>query len=167
MVKLKNMLRGQELIERAKSVQKSHQKLFSELKKLPQDDVNELFHTAHEQVFERINCLDCANCCKTTPALILPSDAKRIAKHLKMSLKDFYTRYTVRDEDGDTVFKKTPCVFLDEHNYCTIYFVRPNACREYPHTNHRNMKKILDLTFKNREICPAVFEIAETLKDNL
>ena len=68
------------------------------------------------------------------------------------------------DEDNDYVFRQMPCVFLDKENYCRIYENRPRACREYPHTDRRRMHQILDLTLKNMETCPAVFEIVERLK---
>lgn len=161
------MVKGQELIELARSTRKQHQKVFHQLRNLPKNDVNELFHTAHEQAFSQINCLDCGNCCKTTPALITSTDARRLSKHLKLSVKEFYSQYTVVDDDHDVVFKSTPCVFLGEDNYCRIYDLRPNACREYPHTNHSNMKQILDITYTNREVCPAVYDIIEMLRTGL
>lgn len=161
------MIKGKELIALAKSTQRDHQKVFNQLQQFSSNDVNELFHTAHEQVFQEINCLDCANCCSTTPALITERDAKRIAKHLQISVSNFYSTYIIKDEDGDQVFKKTPCVFLGTDHFCSIYDVRPAACREYPHTDHPKMKQILDITFKNREICPAVYDIVEGLKSAL
>ncbi|MCO5234187.1 MAG: YkgJ family cysteine cluster protein [Chitinophagales bacterium] len=158
---------GQELVQLAQSKKKEHQQLFLQLQQLSHHDVNVLFYSSDEYIFHKINCLDCANCCKTTPALILEKDAKRIAKYLKISISEFYQKYTIKDEDKDIVFKKTPCVFLAENNYCSIYEVRPEACREYPHTRHHKMKQILDITFKNREICPAVFDMVEMMKEDL
>lgn len=151
----------------AKSTQKDHRKVFNQLQQFSSHDVNELFHTAHEQVFQEINCLNCANCCSTTPALITERDAKRIAKHLKISISNFYSTFIIKDDDGDQVFKKTPCVFLGIDNFCSIYEVRPEACREYPHTDYPKMKQILEITFKNREVCPAVYDIVEGLKNSL
>jgi Fe-S-cluster containining protein len=68
-----------------------------------------------------------------------------------------------RDEDGDYVFKSSPCPFLASDNACSIYEFRPKACREYPHTNRPQMKQILDLTFKNATVCPAVKEILKRI----
>lgn len=158
---------GNELVQLAMSHKKEHHKLFLQLQKMSHHDVNELFHSADEYIFQEINCLDCANCCKTTPAMILDKDVKRISKHLNISVSEFYKKYTVKDEDHDIVFKNVPCVFLGEDNYCSIYEVRPESCREYPHTRHHKMKQILDITFKNREICPAVFDIVEMIKEDL
>ena len=58
-------------------------------------------------------------------------------------------------------------LFLGEDNYCSIYDVRPKACREFPHTDRIKQSQILKLTEKNVEVCPAVFSIFEKLKINL
>jgi len=76
----------------------------------------------------------------------------------------FTEKYLRTDEDGDQVLQLLPCPFLGTDNYCGIYEVRPKACREYPHTDRRNMHEILDLTLKNTAVCPAVFEILERMK---
>ena len=68
------------------------------------------------------------------------------------------------DADKDYVLNSAPCPFLDSENYCQIYADRPNACREYPHTDRKRFFQITDLTLKNTFICPAAFEIVERLK---
>jgi uncharacterized protein len=60
--------------------------------------------------------------------------------------------------------KSSPCPFLDSDNYCRIYDDRPKACREYPHTNRKKMIQILDLTYRNTLVCPAVLEMLNRLK---
>jgi hypothetical protein len=135
-----------------------------QLKKLPSFEVDELIHTQHEIVFSEINCLDCANCCKTTPALLSQNDINRIAKHLKISNKEFISQYTKTDDDGDTVFKQTPCIFLQQDNTCKIYDIRPFACKDYPHTNRKMQKEILNITEANITICPAVEQIFSNLE---
>ena len=161
------MLTGEALKSKASGTAKQHKVVFDKLKKLSPYDLDELFHAAHEYVFEETDCLKCANCCKTTPALILPADIKRIASFLKISPNEFSTKYLKKDEDGDMVYKTSPCVFLEKDNTCKIYEVRPQACREYPHTDRKKMKQILDITWENRAVCPAVFDIVEILKGDL
>jgi Fe-S-cluster containining protein len=141
---------------------KENQKLFAGLGK--KRNLDALIHGMHDEIFERLDCLTCANCCKTTSPIFRPVDIDRIAKHLRMKAADFTDTYLRVDEDDDFVLQKSPCAFLDEQNYCTIYDVRPLACREYPHTDRKNMHQILDLTYRNTLICPAVAEIAERLK---
>ncbi len=77
---------------------------------------------------------------------------------------DFIDAYLRVDEEDDYVLKSAPCPFLGADNHCSVYDDRPKACREYPHTDRKKMVQIMDLTYKNTLVCPAVFEIVERLK---
>jgi Fe-S-cluster containining protein len=118
----------------------------------------------HNDAFDHINCLECANCCKTTSPIVIDRDIDRIAKHLKLKPSQMIEQYLQLDEEGDYVFRKTPCPFLMPDNYCMIYEVRPRACREYPHTDRARFHQILKLTWRNTLVCPAVLEIVEELR---
>lgn len=131
-------------------------------KNLPRLDDH--FHAIHEEVFEQTNCLACANCCKTTSPIFIPADIDRIAKHLRMRPSALIDKHLKIDGDGDYVLQSSPCTFLGADNHCSIYEVRPRACREYPHTNRKKMHQILDLTFRNTQVCPAVLQIVERLE---
>ena len=67
------------------------------------------------------------------------------------------------DNEGDYVLTTAPCPFLGADNYCSVYEDRPLACREYPHTDRKNMYQILGLTRKNMEVCPAVTHIVQEI----
>jgi Fe-S-cluster containining protein len=121
----------------------------------------------HNQVFEEIDCLECANCCKTTPAILTTSDIKRIARHIDLPPKTFKHRYVLEDLDGELSFKSVPCVFLREDNKCSIYEVRPESCRDYPHTASGAFKKRLQIHRENMDICPAAFEIIRRMQASL
>jgi len=121
----------------------------------------------HEDEFERTNCLQCANCCKTTGPLFTNADIARIAKFYRMKITDFIEKYLRFDEDNDYVLQQVPCAFLGADNYCSIYEVRPKACREFPHTDRKKFHKISHLTLKNVAICPAAFNIVEAMKKRL
>lgn len=152
------------LPEKAKLANKSNKKAVGTLKKMKGKAVDALFHEAHEQAFCEIDCLKCANCCKTTGPLFTNKDIDRIAKHLRLKPADFIDRYLRIDEDNDYVLQQTPCTFLGADNYCSIYEVRPKACAEYPHTDRTKQQQILNLNLKNTEVCPAVFQIFEEIK---
>jgi len=139
---------------------KFKQKL-KQLKKQPSREVDALIHQLHDQAFSKINCLDCANCCKTTGPLFIPSDISRISKQLGLKEKEFKKTYLRVDEDGDWVLQSLPCPFLADNNECTIYEFAPKACREYPHTDMIGQTNIFDLTIRNAAICPAVMEVLE------
>ncbi len=156
-----DLSKHRQLVENRK---KEHKTLFKKLKQKKEKELDEVFHSLHEKVFEEIDCLECANCCKTTSPMLFPKDIERMADAVRMKPSLFSDKYIKIDEDGDFVFKSSPCPFLKEDNYCSIYEDRPKACREYPHTNRKNMPQILDLTYKNIKVCPAVYQIVEKLK---
>jgi Fe-S-cluster containining protein len=54
-----------------------------------------------------------------------------------------------------------------DDNECLIYDVRPKACSEYPHTNRKKFIQIANLTLNNTEVCPAVYDIVEKLKQKV
>lgn len=132
----------------------------SGLLKIPDQKVQNI----HDQIFEEINCLECANCCKTTPALLTGPDIKRIAKFLKMPPKIFNRQYLLEDVNGEMSFRKVPCVFLEKDNWCSIYEVRPESCQDYPHTGSGSFRKRAGLHKENLKVCPAAFEIIKRLE---
>ncbi|HEY1039719.1 MAG TPA: YkgJ family cysteine cluster protein [Bacteroidia bacterium] len=134
------------------------------LKRKNPRDLDKLFHEAHEEAFEEINCLDCANCCKTTSPIFKQKDIENVAKHIRLSPSQFIDKYLHLDKDNDYVLNTAPCPFLDGENYCLVYESRPTACREYPHTDRKKMYQLLDLTYNNTLVCPAVLHIVEQLR---
>lgn len=153
-----------QLIEEAKTNRAVNKKLTQKLKTMKDGPLDRLFHETDESAFSCIDCLQCANCCKTTGPLFTQKDIERISKHLRMKPGEFIEQYLRIDEENDYVLQSTPCTFLGNDNYCSIYEVRPKACAEYPHTDMRNQKKILNLTLKNAEICPAVATVLNEIK---
>ncbi|RNA63718.1 YkgJ family cysteine cluster protein [Chryseobacterium nematophagum] len=153
--------------EQAIKKQKEHKKLLDGLKKKPPKNLDYIVQKTHDDVFRDINCLQCANCCKTTGPLYTEKDIERIAKHLKMKAADFEAKFLRTDEDNDKVLQNLPCYFLNDDNTCSIYEVRPKACREYPHTDRKKIYQINNLMIKNTLICPAAFEFVERIKKNL
>lgn len=147
--------------------QKEHKKFLDALKRKPPKNLDYAVLETHEEVFENIDCLKCANCCKTTGPLFTEKDIERIAKHFRMSPAVFEQKYLRTDEDQDKVLRQLPCPFLGEDNFCSIYHVRPKACREFPHTDRKKIYQINNLTIKNTLICPAAFDFVEKLQQNL
>jgi len=157
-----------ELPELAQEKLVENKKYFQKLKKRTPKNLDIVVQDLHEKEFKNTDCLTCGNCCKTTSPIFTERDIERIAKHLKMKVVNFISQYLERDADDFYVLKSAPCTFLDlNDNSCFIYDVRPKACSEYPHTNRRKFIQLTDLTLKNTEICPAVFNIVEALKVKL
>ena len=157
----------QKLLEQGKSNKKANKQFLKKLGRLKPSALDKAFHEQHEEAFNKIDCLDCANCCKTTSPIFRDVDIQRIAKHLRQKPGPFIDQYLHLDDDQDYVLNTAPCPFLGMDNKCSIYEVRPQACREYPHTDRKNMHQILDLTYRNTLVCPAVNDVVENLKKAL
>jgi hypothetical protein len=163
--KMEKILR--QLPDLANEKKEENKRYFSRLKKKPRKRLDLLVHELHEEEFSRTNCLDCANCCKTTSPIFTDKDISRISKFLRVKEHKFVEEYLRRDEDDFMVLKQAPCPFLADDNSCFIYEARPKACQEYPHTDRKRFHQIANLTIKNTEICPAAYNIVENLKKRL
>jgi len=150
--------------QEAQNRYRANKAFLEKLRRKKPGDLDDVVHELHEEIFENIDCLSCANCCKTTSPIIIDRDVERMAKHFRMKPAAFIEKYLQTDEDGDYVYRETPCPFLMPDNYCMIYELRPRACREFPHTDRRRFHQILKLTARNTLVCPAVLEIVEELK---
>lgn len=149
--------------EKAKN-QLELKKKMQHLKKINHRKLDDVFHAAHIFEFKKMDCLTCANCCKTTSPIFRDVDIQRISKRLGVKSQKFIETYLKKDEEDDYVLMQSPCAFLDTDNTCSIYEDRPLACKEYPHTNRKNMYQILDLTAKNYEVCPVVAKIVDSIE---
>lgn len=154
------------LLDKVTKQPKAIKQTIATLKKMRKGDADKLIHGLHQEAFEKIDCLECANCCTTTGPLLTDKDINRIAKHLKLKPVQFINNYLKIDEDNDYVFNSMPCPFLGDDNYCNIYEDRPKACREYPHTDRVNQQGILSITRKNVTLCPAVAQIFVQIEES-
>ena len=95
--------------------------------------------------FERTicDCATCRECCHSQPGSLAPGDLERIAKFLhrsmRVTLMKFWaspgallmnrlTRETYRVGTITPRRAKGKCVFLDDHERCTIHAVAPAGC---------------------------------------
>jgi hypothetical protein len=156
MNKRENNAKAKEILEQKKK--------FQSLKKMNHRKLDDIFHTTHTSEFKKMDCLTCANCCKTTSPIFRDVDIQRISKRMGMKSQKFIETYLKMDEESDYVLTQSPCAFLEVDNTCSIYDDRPLACKEYPHTNRKNIYQILDLTAENMEICPVVERIVQSIE---
>ncbi len=162
---MENILK--QLPQKAKEAENENKKFFAKLKKKPPKHLDSLMQELHEEEFQKTDCLTCANCCKTTGPLFTDKDIERISKHFRMKPQQFIETYLRIDEDKDYVLQSVPCTFLGSDNYCSIYDVRPKACREFPHTDRKKFQQISNITMNNVAICPAAYNIVEEMKRRL
>src|SRR6187399_1781912 len=117
----------------------------------------------HEEAFSKVDCLQCANCCKNYSPRFKTTDVKRIARLLQMKESVFIETYLTVDEEGDFVVKTKPCPFLGNDNFCSIYEDRPSDCRRFPYTDEDVIIKRQLLTLKNSSFCPITYHVLERL----
>jgi uncharacterized protein len=148
--------------QQSKNLRKGFKKTLNQAN--PSKVIKQLPHL-HEEAFSKINCLDCANCCKNHSPTFKSTDIKRISKHLRIKESHLIETYLKLDEDNDWVLKSSPCVFLNQDNTCQIYEARPSDCARYPYTDEDVFIKRPHLTISNSVVCPAVYSVLKKLTE--
>ena len=130
--------------------------------------LDELANKIDKEVWVEVDCLSCANCCKTMSPTYNRQDIVRIAAHLDMSTKEFKDKWLYKDDTGDWLNKSQPCQFLNlENNMCSIYEVRPLDCAGFPHLTKRKMIDYMHVHKQNVDYCPATYRMVEKMEQNL
>ncbi len=143
---------------------KERQKIYKQyLHRAQKNTVLRQLPALNDEAFEKVDCLQCANCCKNFSPRFKTPDVKRISKLLRQRESEFIENYLKVDEEGDYVVNTTPCPFLGADNYCSIYEDRPSDCRRFPYTDEDVIIKRQPLTLKNSTFCPITYYVIEKL----
>ena len=153
-----------DLLKNWEKKSKERQKIYKNyLQRASKNTVLRQLPDYHEEAFSKVDCLQCANCCKNFSPRFKTPDIKRLSKLLQMRGSDFIETYLKVDEDGDYVANTSPCPFLGADNYCSIYEDRPSDCRRFPYTDEDVIFKRQPLTLKNSTFCPITYFVLEKL----
>ncbi len=154
----------EELLQNWQKKSTDHQKVYKQfLQRADKNKVLRQLPDLHEEAFSKIDCLNCATCCKNYSPRFKGPDIKRISKHLGMKEGSFIDKYLFLDNEGDYVLRSKPCPFLGADNFCDIYEERPSDCRRFPYTDEDVLLKRPLITIKNATFCPAVYFVLEKL----
>jgi Fe-S-cluster containining protein len=140
-------------------------KYLSRLEKNPPKKLDEITVGLEREVWSEIDCLSCANCCKTMTPTFTPADLKRIAAHFKMSVEQFKEKWLRKERkpNGDWMNRSEPCQFLNlKDNKCSIYEIRPADCAGFPHLT-KKLKDYAHVHKQNVEYCPATYRLVEKM----
>jgi uncharacterized protein len=129
------------------------------------DEIDSLAREQHADVFARIDCTRCANCCKTLAPGLTSEDIERIAAHLNLSREVFLATYLTVSPNGNYQMKEVPCPFLGRDDRCTIYDVRPECCRTYPNKDKEGFIWRTYQHLSNTLTCPAVYHIVKQMRE--
>ena len=113
---------------------KALKSFLTKIVKDPPKGLDKLTVTLEKEVWKEIDCLSCANCCRTMSPTFTKTDIKRISKHFSLTPLAFSKKWLKKDRAGDILNKTTPCQFLNmDDNKCSIYEIRPADCSGFPH----------------------------------
>jgi Fe-S-cluster containining protein len=147
---------------------RERQKIYKNfLQRVAKNEVLKRQDDLHQEAFNNIDCLQCANCCKNFSPRFKTPDIKRLSKVLGMREGVFIETYLREDEEGDFVVKSAPCPFLGADNFCSIYADRPSDCRRFPYTDEDVLVKRIPLTLKNSSFCPITYYTLERLMQEI
>jgi len=110
---ISKLYNSEHLKQLAQNSKAENSKFLKKLKAKKPKKLDELFLDQHEEKFDEIDCLKCANCCRDLGPRILDKDIERLAKHMRIKSMDFIERYLKIDEDRDYVFKEMPFISKD------------------------------------------------------
>jgi Fe-S-cluster containining protein len=145
---------------------KSFRRFLGRLKKNPPGGLDALAEKIDKEVWKEVDCVTCANCCKTMTPTFTLKDIKRISAHLQMTVMEFKNKWLrYEKQDKEWVNNNLPCQFLDLNtNMCSIYEVRPDDCAGFPHLKKRKMVDYMHVHQQNVEYCPATYRMVEKMK---
>jgi uncharacterized protein len=127
-------------------------------------EIDFIVHNLFKEISIKIDCTQCANCCKTIGPILCENDIDNLSKLLNLNNDEFINTYLKRDDEGDLVLNNIPCLFLKE-NKCSVYSKRPEDCRSYPHLQKDEFISRLYAVITNCSVCPIVFNVYEKLKE--
>ena len=155
--------------QKARIHQKAFKQYLGKIKKNPPRGLDTIAAGIDAEVWKEVDCLSCANCCKSMTPTFTRADIKRISTYLEMTHIEFKEKWLKFDKkDGDWVNKKQPCQFLDHTtNMCSIYEVRPLDCSGFPYLKKRKMSDYLHVHQQNVVYCPATFKMVEKMMERI
>ena len=153
--------------QNAESAEDRHSRFLRWLKLLNSKRVDRIAKETHTQVFEEVKCTKCANCCRTLKAAFRPKDVATVSAHLGMSAEAFTKQFLTKNKQGNLEVNALPCPFLSAEGLCNIYEVRPEGCRDFPHTHKSSFASRSWTHSANALTCPAVFEILERMQERM
>lgn len=123
-----------------------------------------------QNVEKEIDCLECANCCRTATARLIDRDIDKVAKAAGMKRDRFLRECTEMSEDEGRILKRTEagCVFLNG-NECLVYEGRPASCEDFPHLV-RGPGSLMHRMWAMPEratYCPITYNTLEAWKDEM
>jgi Fe-S-cluster containining protein len=118
-------------------------------------------------VASKIDCRECANCCRELAAALGHEDVVRLARAEGITPEQFEQKYLDKtDEPGRFLIRQKPCPFL-EGKLCRHYDSRPESCAEFPFLHTTDFATRSMMALWNLPHCPIVYNVYELLKGEI
>ncbi len=128
------------------------------------EEIDAIVHRLDAYVASKIDCRQCANCCRELAAAVGRDDIERLARAEGITPEQFERRHLEKTEEPDRfLFKRKPCPFL-EGKLCRHYHVRPESCAEFPFLHGPDFTTRSKMVLWNLPHCPIVYNVYELLK---
>ena len=143
-------------------------RFINKIEKNPPIGIDKLTPIIDAEVWQEVDCITCANCCKVMTPTFTEKDLKRISKHFGQTVDSFKKKWLRKERNGDWVNVTQPCQFLNlTTNMCNIYAVRPDDCAGFPHIKKRKFEDYAHVHKQNIDYCPATFKMVEKLVERV
>ena len=151
--------------EKVQGTKRRLRRFLTAVQEQPPKGLKVLTAKLESEVWNEVDCLSCANCCKKMTPTFNNTDVKRIAAHFGQTPGEFRAKWLVKEKGnkGDWLNRSQPCQFLNlKNNKCTIYEIRPADCVGFPHLP-RKLKDYAHVHKQNLEYCPATYKLVEKM----
>ena len=91
------------------------------IEKNPPRGLDKIAFQVDKEVWEEVDCLTCANCCKSMTPTFTKKDISRISAHFNQTQAEFKEKWLYQDKKGDWMNTKTPCQFLEKKNKYVLH----------------------------------------------
>ena len=143
---------------------KSFRQFLNRSEKTPPRSIDKLTPQIEKEVWQEVDCLSCANCCKKMTPTFTKQDLKRISAHFDQTPDEFRKKWLQKDKNKDLINKNQPCQFLNaKDNKCSIYSIRPADCAGFPHLSKKKWTEYAHVHKQNIDYCPATYKMVEKL----
>ena len=139
-------------------------RFINKIEKNPPIGIDKLTPIIDAEVWQEVDCLSCANCCKKMTPTFTKQDLKRISAHFNQTPEAFTKQWLEKDKNKDMVNVNQPCQFLNlTNNMCSIYAIRPVDCSGFPHLSKKKWIEYAHVHKQNIDYCPATLKMVEKM----
>jgi hypothetical protein len=131
---------------------------------ISREELDAIVHRLDAYVSSKIDCRQCANCCRELHAALGREDVARFAKAEGITPEQFEQKYLDKTDEPDRfLIRQKPCPFLTG-KLCRHYHVRPESCAEFPFLHRPDFTTRSMMALWNLPYCPIVYNVYELLK---